>query len=202
MRGVARVMKKTMILGVSVTCLLLSQTGLVAVAAIDDSQDDTSAVLAYDSYGGGYAATGQISGVGYTTEVYDATNGLPTSDAMSILGASNGYMWIGGYAGVICYDGSAFEMVDSSEGLTSARGFFEDSKGRIWTGTNDNGVVVMDGENQTHLTYKDGLPSSSIRVFQEDADGDVFIGTTSGLCYADSELKIHKVDMTFQMKEF
>lgn len=186
-------MKKTAVLGILVACFLLSQAGLVAEAQVDDSQDD-SVVLTYDSYGGGYAATGQISGVGYTTEVYDATNGLPTSDAMAILGAENGYMWIGGYAGVICYDGSNFERLDTSDGLTSARGFLEDSQGRIWIGTNDNGVVVIDQNGRTHITYKDGLPSSSIRVFEEDASGNVFIGTTTGLCYADAELKIHKMD--------
>ena len=59
----------------------------------------------YDIYGGGYAATGQLYNMGYSTEVYDATNGLPTSDAMYILGSKSGYVWIGGYAGVIRYDG-------------------------------------------------------------------------------------------------
>ena len=170
-----------------IICTVLSGT---------DNRDIYAASTAgteYDSYGGGYAATGQLPGVGYVAEVYDATSGLPTSDAMFILGANNGYIWIGGYAGVIRYDGSVFERMDTSEGLTSARGFYEDSRGRIWVGTNDNGVVVIDGEEQTHLTYKDGLPSSSIRIFAEDKNGNVFIGTTSGICYADQELTIHEV---------
>ncbi|MCR4922921.1 MAG: hypothetical protein K5931_02800, partial [Lachnospiraceae bacterium] len=49
--------------------------------------------------GGGYAASGQIKDVSFTAKIYDATNGLPTSDANCVLGAKNGYMWIGGYAG-------------------------------------------------------------------------------------------------------
>ena len=61
--------------------------------------------------GGGYAASGQISGVGYTTTLYDATNGLPTSDAMCLLGDSDGYVWIGGYSGVIRYDGTKEKVV-------------------------------------------------------------------------------------------
>ena len=145
----------------------------------------------YDAYGGGYAVSEQISGAGYTSELYDASNGLPTSDAMFLLSASDGRMWIGGYSGIIAYDGTVFERMDTSDGLTSARGFLEDSKGRIWTGTNDNGVVVTDGRKRTHLTYKDGLPSSSIRTFAEDGSGNVFIGTTSGICYADSGMKLH-----------
>ncbi len=152
-----------------------------------------SAETDYSAYGGGYAAVGQIEGVGCTTEIYDAGNGLPTSDAMFLLSASDGKMWIGGYSGVICYDGVVFERLDTFGGLTSARGLFEDSSGRIWVGTNDNGVVVIDGHTRTHLTYADGLPSSSIRIFEEDADGNVFIGTTAGICYADPRMKLHEV---------
>ena len=169
-----------------------SNISSVAAASADDSGTQKGDED-YDTYGGGYAATEQISGVGYTTELYDASNGLPTSDAMFLLGASDGHMWIGGYSGVICYDGSSFERLDTYDGLTSARGFFEDSSGRIWVGTNDNGVVVIDGTERVHLTYKDGLPSSSIRIFAEDGSGNIFIGTTSGVCYADSEMKLHSV---------
>ena len=147
----------------------------------------------YDSYGGGYAAAGQLEGLSYTAELYNALNGLPTSDAMFLLGASDGHMWIGGNSGVICYDGSTFERMDTSDGMTNARGFFEDSLGRIWIGTNDNGVVVIDGSKRKHLTYKDGLPSSSIRIFAEDKEGNVFIGTTTGICYADTGMMLHEV---------
>ena len=168
----------------SLICLL--HTGTQTAFAADN--EDT-----YSSYGGGYAATEQLPGVSYATEIYDASNGLPTSDAMFLLSASDGRIWIGGYSGVICYDGLTFEWLDTSGGLTSARGFFEDSRGRIWVGTNDNGVVVVDGQKRFHLTYRDGLPSSSIRIFAEDSDGNVFIGTTAGVCYADTELRLHDV---------
>ena len=54
----------------------------------------------YKFLGGGYAATGQIGGVGYATQIYDATNGLPTSDANFILSSRDGYIWIGTYSGL------------------------------------------------------------------------------------------------------
>ena len=165
----------------------------VYAAASTQSKSDTTQDPYLSKNGGGYSLSGQLKNVGFTTKMYDASNGMPTSDAMCLLGAKDGHMWIGGYSGVIRYDGSTFERMDTSNGLTSARGFFEDSKGRIWVGTNDNGVVVIDGEDSTHITYKDGLPTSSIRVFSEDGDGNVYIGTTVGLCYADSNLKIHSI---------
>ncbi len=154
-------------------------------SSASDSADNASA------YGGGYALSGQLKDVSYTTEVYDASNGLPTSDAMYILGATDGHVWLGGYSGVIRYDGSVFERRDTSNGLTSARGIFEDKKGRIWVGTNDNGVILIDGMDEKHYTYKDGLESSSIRTFAEDGNGNVFIGTTAGVCYVDSNPELH-----------
>ncbi|WP_294430089.1 ATP-binding protein [uncultured Treponema sp.] len=144
--------------------------------------------------GGGFAATGQIAKVGYTSEIYDATSGLPTSDANFVLGAKNGYVWIGGYSGIIRYNGSIFDRLPTSFGLTSGRGLFEDSKERIWVATNDNGVVVLDGEKTRHYTYKDGLPSSSIRIFSEDNNGNIFIGTTAGLAYIDKSGKLYPIN--------
>ncbi|MBR6282209.1 MAG: hypothetical protein IKR14_06865, partial [Lachnospiraceae bacterium] len=168
-------------------CVLQWNSLTVGVKAAQSADESATVKEDVASFGGGYAATGQIPNVGYTTEVYNASNGLPTSDAMFLLGASDGSIWIGGYSGVIRYDGTAFERLDTSYGMTSARGFFQDSKGRIWVGTNDNGVVVVDGDKQTHYTYKDGLPSSSIRVFSEDDEGNVYIGTTTGICYVDPD---------------
>ena len=146
--------------------------------------------------GGGYAITGQIKNTSYTSKLYDATNGLPTSDANYVMGSSNGYVWIGGYSGIIRYDGTDFVRFDDIEGLTSGRAIFEDKSGNIWIGTNDNGVVMLDGIHSTHITYKEGLPSSSIRTFAEDFEGNVYIGTTSGVCYIDTEMQVHVVNDT------
>ncbi|MBQ6400309.1 MAG: response regulator [Clostridia bacterium] len=144
--------------------------------------------------GGGYAATGQVRDASYTSEFYDETNGLPTSDAFAILGARNGYIWIGGYSGIIRYDGTSFERLDTADGLTSGRGFFEDRKGRIWVATNDNGVVILNGKERIHITSQMGLPSSSIRTFAEDSDGNIFIGTTAGVCFVDPQMTVHGMD--------
>ncbi len=145
------------------------------------------------SFGGGYAATGQIEDAGYTAQLYDASNGLPTSDANYVMGASDGYIWVGSYSGILRYDGNTFTKYDSADGLTNGRALYEDRKGRIWLGTNDNGVIVIEGTDHTHFTYKEGLPSSSIRSFAEDNRGDVFIATTAGICFVDPDMSLHRI---------
>ena len=144
--------------------------------------------------GGGFAVTGQLDNVGYASVLFDASNGLPTSDANYIMSADDGYIWIGGYAGIIRYDGNVFERLDASDGLTNARVLYQDSKGRIWVGTNDNGIVVIDGDKRAHFTYKDGLASSSIRAITEGADGTVYVGTAIGIAYVGEDMELKVLD--------
>ena len=168
--------------------------GTSSVSAVDVDAGRDIEVTEDVGFGGGYAVTNQIDNVGYVCEVYDAANGLPTSDANFVLGASDGYVWIGGYSGIIRYDGTDFERIDSIDGLTSGRGLYEDSLDRIWVATNDNGVVVLNGNESVHYTYTNGLTSLSVRTFAEDSDGNIFIGTTSGIWYVDADMNIYQLD--------
>lgn len=172
--------------------LLLSLT--IAGMSVTSLAYKNEGIPADNHAGGGYAVTGQLPGVGYTASLYDATNGLPTSEANCVICASDGFIWIGGYSGIIRYDGSEFERITDVDGLTSGRMIFEDSRERLWVATNDNGVVVMDGGDNTHLTKTDGLPSASIRTFAEDHNGNIFIGTTAGIAYVDSGMEVHVID--------
>ena len=144
--------------------------------------------------GGGAAVTGQLNDTGFAAQLYNADNGLPTSDANVILAASDGFIWIGGYSGLIRYDGSSFERQDSSGGITNANTVFEDSKCRLWVGTNDNGIVVRDRESEKNFDYTSGLRSSSIRAITEDGNGNIIVGTTQGMCYIDSDLTLHELN--------
>ena len=187
--------------GALLTAALCVCVPVTAVYAQAVSDTGTSAAATEDTgaasdllYGGGYAASGQLENVGIMSVLYNIENGLPTSEANYVMCASDGYIWIGGYSGIIRYDGISFERLEATDGLTNGRGLFEDSNGRIWVGTNDNGVVVIDGGVRTHITTDEGLPSSSIRVFEEDAAGRVYVGTTAGMCYVDTDMNVHIMD--------
>ncbi|MBP5159980.1 MAG: hypothetical protein ILP10_06730, partial [Lachnospiraceae bacterium] len=144
--------------------------------------------------GGGYAATGQIEGAYFMPVLYDASSGLPTSEANCVLADSSGHIWIGGYSGIVRYDGVSFDRLPIGEGLTSGRGMFEDSVGRIWVATNDSGVVVIEDDERTYIKKADGLGSNSVRTFAEDNKGNVFIGSTAGVSYVDTSMTLHTID--------
>ncbi len=147
-----------------------------------------------DSYGGGYAVTGQSENKGYAYQLYNATNGLPTSDANTILASRDGFIWIGGYSGLIRYDGTSFVRQDFSDGITNANTLYEDSKGRLWIGMNENGVVVVDKGSRRRFSYAQGFRSATVRSITEAQDGTIYIGTTQGIMYIDRAMQVNALD--------
>ncbi len=126
----------------------------------------------------------------YSTVLYDIRNGLPTSEANAIAQTSEGFIWIGSYAGLIRYDGNTFERIDSTDGISSVRCLYVDSQDRLWIGTNDVGVVLMARNDIRRWNRSDGLRSVSIRVITEDADGLMYIGTTDGIAMIDDSMEL------------
>ncbi len=144
--------------------------------------------------GGGAAVIGSTDGIGYSSELYDADNGLPTSDANVVFASSDGFIWIGGNSGLIRYDGTTFERMTEIEGITGVNTLFEDSKGRLWIGSNDNGITCLDKGEGTHFSYDNGLPSSSVHAICEDRDGNIVIGTTQGIFFVGDDMKISRIE--------
>ncbi len=133
-------------------------------------------------------------GDGYTTVLYDNTNGLPTSDANAIVQSSEGFLWIGSYSGLIRYDGNEFYRYDASTGMSSVVSLFVDSRDRLWIGTNDSGIFLLQGDEFTAYDREEGLRSSSIRSILEDDGGNILAATTRGMVWIDPEGALHPLD--------
>ncbi|MBR1930068.1 MAG: HD domain-containing protein [Lachnospiraceae bacterium] len=130
-------------------------------------------------------------GAGFTSVLYNSSNGLPTSEANVVLQTHDGFIWIGSYSGLIRYDGTEFYRYDSSVGISSVVSLYEDSRQRLWIGTNDNGVAVLEDGTFRFYSKADGLRSSSIRSITEDNEGNILIATTFGMAYVDTTDTLH-----------
>ncbi len=131
---------------------------------------------------------------GFSAVLYDNTSGLPTSEANAIVETSEGFIWIGSYAGLIRYDGNTFERIDPSSGLTSIKCLYADSKDRLWIGTNDNGVAVMDKGELRTWGKLDGMKSAHTRAIAEDKNGNIYIATAGGIMMFDAEYNLTSLD--------
>ena len=131
---------------------------------------------------------------GFSAFLYDNTNGLPTSEANTIAQTGNGFIWIGGYSGLIRYDGNSFNRYDSSVGIANVTWLYVDSKDRLWIGTNDGGVVLHDEGEFRFFGREEGLISLAIRAICEDGAGNIIIATTEGMAYIDNDFKLHTIE--------
>ena len=55
------------------------------------------------------------------------------------------------------------------------------TRGRIWIGLNDLGMMLFSGAESRHYTTKDGLPDNDIFQIREGLAGDLLIATRSGV---------------------
>lgn len=76
---------------------------------------------------------------------------------------------------------------DSLKFTSGVRAIFKDRKGNYWMGSHNEGVAVFDGKTFRYYTVNDGLPDNQIRSIQEDAGGNIWIGTAKGVCSFDGE---------------
>lgn len=123
----------------------------------------------------------------YSAVLYNSTNGLPTSEANAIAETSDGFIWIGSYAGLIRYDGKTFEHIDSTTGVGSVTSLYVDSKDRLWIGTNDNGIAMLEKGVFRKWGKKDGMTSTHVRAVTQDSSGTIYAATTCGIAMISPE---------------
>lgn len=160
-------------------------------SAADDSDPD------YDDDDGLYFAPSYDpfhNGGSYSAFLYNSTNGLPTSEANAIAQTSDGFIWIGSYGGLVRYDGYRFEQIEIDKTMSGVKSLFVDSKDRLWIGSSNNGIAVMDNGEFTYWYSSDGLPSGSINGMQEDNNGVIYAATREGVMTVDKELKLSRFD--------
>jgi len=124
---------------------------------------------------------------GYSAVLYNNLNGLPTSEANAIAETEEGFLWIGSYGGLIRYDGNTFVRMDSTTGVGSVKCLYVDSSDRLWIGTNDTGVAVMERGEFRMWGKADGMKSTHIRAITEDENGTIYVATTCGIALIDAE---------------
>ncbi len=118
----------------------------------------------------------------YVQSVYSSNNGLPCGEANDIAQTNDGVLWIGTYAGLYRYNGREFRWVDEYESVKNVNCLYVDEEGRLWIGTNDNGLSIVIREEVVNvLDQSGGLPSNSVRCIIRATDGYYYVGTSGSM---------------------
>ena len=118
----------------------------------------------------------------YVQTVYSTTNGLPCGEANDIAMTGDGIIWIGTYAGLYRYNGREFRWMDAFDSIRNVNCLYVDEEGRLWVGTNDNGLSIMINEQVVNvIDQAHGLPANSVKSIIKSTDGYYYIGTTGSM---------------------
>ena len=118
----------------------------------------------------------------YVQTLYSSTNGLPCGEANDIAMTGDGIMWIGTYAGLYRYNGREFRWMDSYDSVRNVNCLYVDEEGRLWIGTNDNGLSIVINEQVANvIDQSQGLPTNSVKAIVRSSDGYYYIGTTGSM---------------------
>lgn len=127
----------------------------------------------------------------YTTKGGDP-NSLDENSSYAIFRDREKRLWIGSMSGVNLYNREEdnFIRVKNFESLTID--IDQDAEGNIWFSTQGKGLFKHDPERQTWKNYRHSdalgaLPNDQVNCLQIDANGDMWVGTMSGLCRYDAE---------------
>jgi energy-coupling factor transport system substrate-specific component len=127
--------------------------------------------------------------------LYGEDSLIPMIEVKSILQTSDRHLWVGGYQGLMRYNGSETKLFTPDDGFPSFKvnTLFEDSAGRLWIGTNDSGAAVYYQNTFEVYGLADGIPSSSVRSISECSDGYIYIATAGGIALIapDGTLSLH-----------
>ena len=128
------------------------------------------------------AQSGSIDYNDYVQSIYSSNNGLPCGEANDIAQTNDGVLWIGTYAGLYRYNGREFRWIDDYESVKNVNCLYVDEEGRMWIGTNDNGLSIVIREKVVNvIDQTDGLPSDSVKSIVRAADGYYYVGTTDAM---------------------
>ncbi len=130
--------------------------------------------------------------MGYSATIYNSDTGYPISSTKAIVQTPDGFVWIGGYTGLLRYDGKTFLRVGKKE-ILSVTTMWVGQDNRLWLGTNDKGVALYENGAFRFWGKDKGLGSNSVRKIVGDGQGHIIAASTNGLAYIDRTLTLHPI---------
>lgn len=94
--------------------------------------------------------------------------------------------------GLVRYDGNKFVQIELDRTISGIKSLFEDSKGRFWIGSSNNGVAVMEKGKLTYWYELNGQEIGSVSDILEDVAGNIYVSARNGFYTIDSEMNLAK----------
>ena len=84
-------------------------------------------------------------------------------------------------------DGTEFHYITEGK-IANVTALLTDRQGRLWVGTNDQSVAVLENGQFRFLNRENGWSDNSVRTIFQAKSGDVYVGTLGELCRVSEDL--------------
>ena len=122
---------------------------------------------------------------GNVQKLFTSENGLLATAATAIAQTGDGMIWIGGYGGLVRYDGETFEVFD--EEISGISDLMSGKDGSLWIASSDKGLFCYKDHELFSIPFEDGTTDFEAECLAEDADGKVWFGTEDGIGMVDAD---------------
>lgn len=116
-------------------------------------------------------------------KIFTSEDGLLSTSTQAVAQTSEGFIWIGGYGGLVRYDGKSFETF-AYKRITRVSDLAAGADGALWIGTSDKGLFKYEHNEFTSIEA-DIL--SDVECLAFAPDGRLYLGTDSGLCVVEDD---------------
>jgi ligand-binding sensor domain-containing protein/serine phosphatase RsbU (regulator of sigma subunit) len=130
---------------------------------------------------------------------YTDKHGLPHNRVFKAIQDNEGVIWIGTAAGVCQFRENVVVPFASDSLLNNSIVFtiYADKVGNIWFGTFGNGVIKYNIRTKrfSNFTEEHGLRNNNVRAINEDIQGNIYVGTLSGISRITPQGTIERVNI-------
>jgi ligand-binding sensor domain-containing protein/tRNA A-37 threonylcarbamoyl transferase component Bud32 len=121
----------------------------------------------------------------YTFKAWKSDSGLPNNSVLAIAQDRSGFLWLGTAEGLVRFDGAIFTVFNSrnTPGFQDnfVNNLYLDRRGVLWIGTMRGKLLSLErGRFRAHF-LADDVSRISNYCIAEDGQGDLWVGTSSGL---------------------
>lgn len=125
----------------------------------------------------------RFNGRDFRTHTGRADGSLPDPGLRALRVLQGGDLVVGGSRGGLArMDAEGWQALPAAPSMVAE--VFEDRDGRLWIGTDGQGVVVVESDGRRRVFGRnEGLPGDTVYALAQTGDGRLWIGTDGGLAF-------------------
>ena len=126
-------------------------------------------------------------------KIFTSEDGLMSTSTQAIAQTSEGFIWIGGYGGLVRYDGKHFHTF-AYKRITRVSGLSAGENGTLWVATSDKGLFKYENHEFSSVSGSDEDAVLDIQCIASAPDGTLYLGTGTGM-YTVTDDTISRLDI-------